>query len=151
MNGLARAIDTPTRRTASWLGLAGVLPFLIGAIWAWILGGGDMADWLLRAVVAYGAVILSFLGGLHWGLALRDQDAGSSHYIISVVPSLLAWLALLLPLGPALTLLTICFAGQLVVDLLRLQLPAWFRNLRALLTLLVVVALVVALLARYQT
>lgn len=150
MNGLARSTDPQTRRTASWLGLAGVLPFLIGAAWAWILGGGETADWLLRAVAAYAAIILSFLGGVHWGLALRDAEADSSHYIISVVPSLLAWLALLLPLGPALALLTICFVGQLVVDLLRLQLPAWFRNLRALLTLLVVAGLVLALLARYQ-
>ncbi|MCK8516205.1 DUF3429 domain-containing protein [Methylonatrum kenyense] len=150
MNELARPIDAQTRRTATWLGLAGVLPFLLGAVWAWILGGGDTADWLLRAVAAYAAVILSFLGGVHWGLALRDPVADSSHYIVSVVPSLLAWLALLLPLGPALAMLTICFVAQLVVDLLRLKLPGWFRNLRALLTLLVVAALVLALLARYQ-
>ena len=150
MNDLARPTDPQTRRTATWLGLGGVLPLVLGAIWAWILGGGDTADWVLHAVATYGAVILSFLGGIHWGLALRDVDADRNRYIVSVVPALLAWMALLLPLGPGIALLAVCFVGQLIVDLLRLELPSWFRNLRALLTLLVVAALILSLLARYQ-
>lgn len=54
-----------------WLGLAGALPFMFGLIVAasggiWIMS----ADFALRATVAYGAVILSFLGGVRWGMGL---------------------------------------------------------------------------------
>jgi len=58
------------------------------------------------ALTAYGATIASFLGAIHWGLAMRDPNrAPVLHYVWDVVPSLLAWLALLLAV-----LLCLCYA-----------------------------------------
>ncbi len=139
-----------THRTATLLGLGGAAPFVVAGLGAWILGDGPLKHWLLTAVFAYGAVILSFLGGIHWGLALRDTQADDRSYVIGVLPALLAWLALLIPLRFGLALLAVCFVAQLVVDLIRLRLPGWFRNLRALLSVIVVASLVVALLALMQ-
>jgi hypothetical protein len=57
------------------------------------------------ALVNYGAVILSFVGALHWGFAMTVQDMsaeqGRDRFIWSVIPALIAWIAtlLLMPLG----------------------------------------------------
>ncbi len=61
-----------------------------------------------RALLGYGAVILSFVGALHWGFAMTLGALGGHQrrrlYIWSVLPALIAWLALVLvpPLGYAL-------------------------------------------------
>ncbi len=60
------------------LGLAGLLPFLACAYGA--LSTRDVVDanyWLL-ALCGYGAVILSFLGGVHWGFVLGAVRPGAS-------------------------------------------------------------------------
>ena len=50
----------------------------------------------LFALLAYGATILSFLGAIHWGLALHDPAEPPRWMLVwGVVPSLLAWGALL--------------------------------------------------------
>ena len=52
-----------------------------------------------RQSLAYGAVILSFLGGIRWGAALRGIGASQRRFdfAISVIPSLAGWAALLIP------------------------------------------------------
>jgi hypothetical protein len=96
-------------------------------------------------LVAYGAVIVSFLGGIHWGAPTDNAHDGERAW--GVVPPLLAWPLLLLPssrlalLGLAATLL-LCWA----VD--RARFP--YLGLAALLplrTLLTAVAVVCCLFA----
>ncbi|MEZ5476701.1 MAG: DUF3429 domain-containing protein [Thiolinea sp.] len=65
------------------------------------LPAGARLDWWLAG---YAAVILSFLGAVHWGVVLGQQDWLKETEIrrmlnYSVVPALLAWLALLLPVN----------------------------------------------------
>ena len=134
-----------TRRTAMLLGAAGVLPFVAGALTTWLVGDTRLGRWSLDAATLYGAVILSFLGGIQWGLILRKPDAKHSLLFLSVLPALLAWAALLLPQQLTLATLILCFPACLLVDF-RLSIPAWFRSLRMGLTV-VVVASLIALLA----
>lgn len=94
-------------RGAIRLGWAGVLPFLGLALAAWWPAARDPA---IQAFLAYGALILSFLGGARWGRAMAG-GAGTGQFAASVIPSLWAWLAwLLLPPAPALCLLAGGFA-----------------------------------------
>jgi hypothetical protein len=143
-------------QAALWPGLAGLLPFVAGAVARWLLPVAA-SDWAAFALVAYGAVILTFVGAIHWGLALglvhaRDTDAESASivfgYAWSVVPALVGWVALLLPVTLGLALLAIGFLVQLFIDA-RLaavhRLPAWYLGLRLLLTSVVVGCLLVAL------
>jgi hypothetical protein len=53
-------------------------------------------DW---ALASYAAIILSFLGGTRWGLAVASADRPESglHFMLSVLPSLAAWTLLILP------------------------------------------------------
>jgi Protein of unknown function (DUF3429) len=75
-------------------GASGLVPFLVFAP-AVALGPPTWHDAALRALVAYGAVIVSFLGGIHWGSPTGAAHDASRAW--GVVPSLLAWPLLLVP------------------------------------------------------
>lgn len=125
----------PTRpAAAAWLGYLGLLPFAAGAAAAW-LGLPGAA----QALAAYGAVILCFVGAMHWGVAaLRPQDpCNRGAFLASVIPALVAWGALLLPAGPgSLALLAASFPAWLTWERRHLSapLPPWLRRLRLELT-----------------
>ncbi len=129
------------------LGYGGALPFLCGAICVnqqiAVLGLAP-AHFLL----SYGAVILSFLGGLHWGRVITSPNANgrpdSTWLIWSVLPSLLGWVALLLPVKVGAVVLSLCFFACFQIDqkLFREQIwPAWMRPLRLHLSLIAVASL----------
>lgn len=126
-----------------WLGLSGVLPFVAGVI---VFAAGGVwfvtAELALRSTVAYGAVILSFLGGVRWGLALllSNPDVRDARFALSVLPPLIGWVAILLPAFPALVMLAVSFAAQGAWDVGDAEddgAPHWFSHLRTLLTALV--------------
>lgn len=130
-------------RVPLWLGLAGVLPFAFGMV-VYAAGGIWVIDQplALRSTLGYGAVILSFLGGTRWGmgLLLANEERRDSRLSLAVVPSLLGWIALLLPAFPALVLLAVSFAAQGawdVGDAADDGAPQWFAPLRTMLTALV--------------
>lgn len=129
------------------LGFAGLIPFVFLGLFAWL----PPAEWrvmALQGLAAYAAVILSFLGAVHWGLYLRSAQ----HQVLAlpapywaVTPSILAWIALLLPLQLGLPLLTALFPIVLVVDrvaLARSSMPPGYLKLRGYLTLIAVISLV---------
>ncbi len=89
------------------LSLAGAIPFLaIGAVVLFDPLGSPTA---IEVLISYGAVILSFIGAVHWGFALRDvaHPAGGvaltpatlgaerQLLVFGVVPALIGWIALL--------------------------------------------------------
>lgn len=135
------------------LGAAGLIPYWGLAVA--LLTGVDLgfgAGALAFALAAYGALILSFLGGVRWGIALGAEEEGPAKrgYVISVVPALLAWAALALPPGPQLWTL----AGlHVVLGLLdyglvcREEAPEWFGRLRLGLAAAAALALILGALA----
>lgn len=98
------------------LGLAGLLPFIAGAAGLVTLPAPGLQAWAGAALVAYGALIASFLGGIHWGLAMQGQQPVGLRLGWGVSPSLLAWIAVLLPLGAGLLLLAVLLLACYAVD-----------------------------------
>lgn len=139
---------TPIPRAAGLLGFAGLVPFAAASLAA-MLPGTLAPDLALRALLAYGAVILSFLGGIRWGLAMAEGDAGAlpARLGFSVLPSLLGWSALLLPVAPGLALLATGFAVMLWADRRVASAPAWYPRLRLPLSLGAMGALLLGLFA----
>ena len=94
------------------LGYGGLLPFCLLAL-AVCWPGGRSQAFCSFALLAYAASIASFLGAIHWGLAMRDGAGGRVAYLWGVTPSLMAWTALLLPTPWGLLLLAglllLCF------------------------------------------
>ena len=91
-------------RLALALGYGGLLPFVCGAIAVWVVGE-DAGFYAAIALAAYAATIVSFLGGIHWGLAFRHDAPPTALLLWGVLPSLVAWVALLL--HPALGLVAL--------------------------------------------
>lgn len=135
------------RSTAHRLGYADLVPFVILAP-ASLLDPNHGLTWS-DALFAYGAVILSFVCALHWGFAMTlpglDDTRRTRTLLWSVVPSLLAWPALLLVPADAAILLVAGFVLHYVQDrrLARhARLPAWYLPLRLQLTTVACIALV---------
>lgn len=135
------------------LGAAGLIPYW-GLALALVLGvdAGLGAQALAFALAAYGALILSFLGGVRWGIAvsMEEESAAARGYVIAVVPALLAWAAL--ALGPEARLWTLAglhvLLGLLDYGLVcREEAPEWFGRLRLALAGGAALALVVAAIA----
>jgi hypothetical protein len=130
------------------LGYAGLLPFLLLAVLVHLLSG----DGALRALASlqhYAAVILTFVGAVHWGRALakpENTDAEHKRLYWAVTPSLIGWIALSLPLHGAMVVLIAAFLLCLWVDR---QLYAgqpfasWYLPMRLHLTLGVVAGLLI--------
>jgi hypothetical protein len=97
---------------AKLLGWMGVLPFALAYAAVWI----DYVDIGHAVFTGYSAVILSFLGGIRWAQALNGQ-LPKNDFIVSVMPSLLAWVCLLLPTQFALVGLMLGFIGAAYLDL----------------------------------
>lgn len=91
-------------------GLGGLIPFLGLALACWVRPG------LGFALAAYGATILAFLGAVHWGFALSDGRAPWWRFGLGVVPALVAWVALLLPVGAGLMVLATGIAATALVE-----------------------------------
>jgi hypothetical protein len=144
------APTTPTARPTivTWLGYGGLIPFVaLAAACYW--DGAHAATWL-TGLLAYGAVILSFVGALHWAFAMTHPQLQAAPepalYIWSVLPALLGWLSLLLVPKAAAVLL---IAGLLAhyrqdVRLTRvITLPGWYLPLRLRLSAVACVCLAV--------
>ena len=78
------------------LGVAGLLP-QAAAVALIVSGGRDRTDlaWVplsigYATVLGYGAIILSFLGGIWWGFAMRREAGQARLAALSVMPSLVA-------------------------------------------------------------
>lgn len=135
------------------LGLAGLIPF-----WALALAhAAGLPQAVPRGEIdgmlaTYAATILSFLGGIRWGAALREPDGGlvATDYIFGVTPQLFGWGALFLP-DPwrfALLGLGLLVLGPIDRNLVGRGLaPAWFGRLRTVLSLGAGAALFVAALS----
>lgn len=97
------------------LGYAGLIPFVLGALLVWLVRA-DVHPYVALALSAYAAVILSFLGGIHWGLAMR-QDAPPPRVLVwGVVPSLVAWPAAVMPPDAGLVLQGLMLLACYAVD-----------------------------------
>ncbi len=137
------------RLLARALTFAGALPFL-AAIAALLLGPALATAHVWQAVLAYGAVIASFVSGIHWGLHIyRDRGLPINLLISSNLCALAAWAALLVPSRQgALVLLIAVFATLFAIDHMLYAAKAhahWFYKLRATITVIVIAGLAVLL------
>ena len=130
-------------RVVAWLGYGGLLPFLAlaaASVFARLsIGASPLWE---AALITYGAAILSFVGALHWGFAMTLRGLSASQrtasYVWSVIPALLAWVALLVAPLVATVLLVGGFTAHYWRDRLlaaHAELPGWYLPMRLRLTM----------------
>lgn len=141
---MLNAVPAPARI----LGLAGLIPFVACAAASW-MGPPWLQAEAISLQLGYGAVIVTFLGGVHWGRALApDSTVDWPRLSWSVLPSLIAWVALRMYPLPALAVLIAAFALAFFVDRQSIRsgfFPEWYLPLRRLLTLGAMACLIVTL------
>ena len=105
-----------TEQIITRLGYAGLIPFVLLAALLWLVNT-DLLAFVAIALGGYAAAIVSFLGGVHWGIGfMRGSAAPRLHFVWGVVPSLMAWLALMMPTYAALPLLGLLVVACYAVD-----------------------------------
>ncbi|KAH0293176.1 hypothetical protein M436DRAFT_81254 [Aureobasidium namibiae CBS 147.97] len=161
-------------REAYTLGMAGVLPYLgtsVSTIYcAWEIthahntGSGFLmseqtAEAALHVLeplqVGYGAVIISFLGAIHWGLEFAGYGGhqGYKRYAIGVWTPAVAWPTIFLPVEYALITQFVAFNFLYYTDSRaskRGWAPPWYAVYRFVLTFIVGASIVMSLIGRGQ-
>ena len=117
-------------------GRLGLIPFLAPAPAAWLWP--DLAPAAGAVLAVYAALILSFLGGARWGMAVAAPRIDGRIVSLAMLPSLAGLALLMLPeawRGWQLAGLAAAHALQGLWDLRATTVPAWYASLRGQLTL----------------
>jgi len=102
-------------RLARQLGHAGLLPFILGALLIWLVRPDVQPDVTL-ALSGYAATIVSFLGGIHWGLAMRADALGPRSFGWAMVPPRVAGIAVIMHAYAGLVVLGVMLVVCYLVD-----------------------------------
>ncbi|XXG97959.1 hypothetical protein Hte_004275 [Hypoxylon texense] len=163
-----------------FLGLAGTLPYLATSIstvyLSWDLNtewpsssnfvnsifiSHDTAHHLLSIIepiqLGYGAVIISFLGAVHWGMEYAEKVPNPARtkfrYGLGVLASVVAWPTLFMPVDFALTAQFGAFVMLYFADAratVRAWAPSWYGTYRFALTAIVGAAIFISLIGRMK-
>ncbi|OTA00356.1 hypothetical protein A9Z42_0079820 [Trichoderma parareesei] len=114
-----------------------------------------LLDLLEPLQLGYGAVIISFLGAIHWGLEYAEKkpqhDRTRFRYGIGLLAPIAAWPTLLMPVEYALTAQFGAFVALYYADSRATRLgwaPTWYAKYRFLLTAMVGLAIFISLVGR---
>ncbi|XP_053394055.1 uncharacterized protein LOC123525206 [Mercenaria mercenaria] len=132
------------------IGGSGLIPFIAAPLYMGMTGSFIAS--LAYSQVAYGAVILSFVGAVRWGMALSEDGIVRPNWVnlgYSVTPSLIAWVALMMPTTLALSTLILGLGGAAYMDIMLYGYPSWFKAMRFLLTLTAILSLWTTLVFKY--
>lgn len=131
------------KRLAILVGLAGLIPFLVGAVGLFLMPANDA--WLIKWFYIYSAGILAFMSGVYWPVAMQLEDrcyplSPVVTLVISQVLFLTGGLALLLPLALRAMVYPILYLALCLIDVRWLYnyWPEWYRHLRIVLTSVVI-------------
>ena len=132
------------------LGYSGLIPFIVLSVALWLTTETYLPD-VENALLLYAAIILSFMGAIHWGVAMaRSDNPDAKVLMLSVIPALLAWFASFIGGVVQWSIIYVAFAGLCVLDSVSTRqgnMPAWYPRLRVPLTLVVILCLINAQLA----
>ena len=132
------------------LSILGLLPFFFGLIDLFL--NKQNLFFVINLPKYYGAIILTFLGAVYWGIILNDSyknliSEKIKTYVIfwSIIPSLWSGLILIFSYNITIIILALCFIVVQFVDefiIKYFRFPMWYLFLRRSLTMVVVFILI---------
>ena len=126
--------------TPKILGYLGLVPFLTSGVLVWFT---QFHTYAVKSLSIYAAVILTFIGGVHWGIAMhtlqnknQSKTNARNQFIFSVIPSLIAWMTIVFTNSSGLVIIALCFGMFWLIGKLYFQeyLSSWYIQLRTHLT-----------------
>lgn len=163
-----------TPKEALYLGIAGVIPYLATCLETAYLSyeinrasvygegmvfSGQSAELMLHMLepiqIGYGAVLLSFLGAVHWGFEWAGYGGkqGYKRYAAGIIAPAVAWPTLLMPFEYALISQFFAFTFLYYNDARAAahgRAPQWYGMYRFVLTFIVGASIVASLVGRGQ-
>lgn len=122
-------------KTAQILGYLGLLPFAAGLVAIFLVNDDSLFIKISNLIVYYAAIIIVFVSAVHWGYAIANKNINNRSRIIfiSILPSLLALVCLMLPSHISLAAFFLSFIvwqkyEEAIHD--NLQFPEWYTLLR---------------------
>jgi uncharacterized protein DUF3429 len=161
----------PIERQATILAYSGLVPFFALFIVVWLtpglidIGPGTQ---IIYWGMMYGAILLSFMGGIHWGIALmqtrenRDLTSILERFSGSLLPAIIGWIAIIPSylLGPVIipsfwrfALMLFAFIYLLIADQRSVRnglLPKWYGRLREKITFFLAMILLLIIVRLFQ-
>ena len=134
--------------TAEVVSYAGVVPFVLCLLGVALLPNYGLRELAQRIAISYGAVVLAFVGAVHWGLALAGYMAWRPVRIAgSVLPALVGAAAPLIGGQRGLALLVVGFGVFWLYEhrSVGAELPAPYLSLRRNLSLVVCTLLAITM------
>lgn len=78
------------------LGYLGLVPFVLLSLLS-LLVRENVHPYVVLTLAGYAAAVISFLGGIHWGLGMRSTLPSPVPFAWSAVPAFFAWIAVVMP------------------------------------------------------
>ncbi|MDE2613189.1 MAG: DUF3429 domain-containing protein [Burkholderiales bacterium] len=103
MNAVPVPAGSAPSHLAQRLGYLGLAPFVLGAALVWLVRA-EALPYAAQALSAYAALIVSFLGGVHWGLAMRQSVPSPRLLGWGMAPVLAGWIGVMMPAASGLVL-----------------------------------------------
>ena len=160
---------SPLEQRATWLAYAGLIPFFATAFLMWLspsVVSAAVVSVIVPWSMYYAAIILSFMGGVRWGLAMLDKKDVSDYTTIgqltnSVIPALVAWMALipgsLLPFGGPSILMRFILIFAAFIYLMEVDVrsardgfaPRWYGPMRRKVTFFLAMAMILIMIRMF--
>jgi hypothetical protein len=99
-------------RRWTWIGLA---PFVFSALLIWIVRP-EVLPYVTHALSSYAGVVVALLGGVHWGLAMRDRALLPRPYTAGALLALGAWIGVVMRPDAGLVLQGVLLVAGYLVD-----------------------------------
>ena len=143
--------DKAAENLAKILGFSGLIPFVI-AIVSFSFNVDKIR--VLEIIIVYGYTIITFLGGIYWGVGLNIKISAKKYFFISTFPTIFVLISLLFHLSLISKIIyLICilnFFLYLEFSFLQtIKLPKWFLFLRIKLNIFLTLLLIMIALRAY--
>ena len=130
-----------------FLGFLGTIPLIFSSFLTFLLISDNII--IIKIALSYSAVILSFLGAVHWGYLIQIDLSPRIHsyqWLWSVSGSLLGWISLVFLIFDKIIfcslVLVFGFTISLVIDLKIFSQIMWYRKLRIYLSFIAILNII---------
>jgi len=115
---VASATPEPINPRARGFAIASIVPFIGLMLLIWLVGdrNDEAHEFVSRGLALWAALVISFLGGIHWGLAMRQSLPSPVPYASGVMLLVPTWIGALMQPYSGLVVQGACLVVGYLID-----------------------------------
>ena len=152
MKNILKKSNKKINKLAILFAYAGTIPFIFSSLYVWLIENTEILK-ISNVIVIYSYIILTFIGGIYWGLGINSNNTKDSlkYYSYSIAPALICWFLYLLNFINLVNIILIIFFLNLSLLIEKFLISNnkkldWYLLLRVRLNFIVTISLLVFLL-----